>query len=176
MGNYSAGIEGMPNIFNFIPDNRSTGMNDLPGLLALTRDGNNNNNDGWGGQWAVWLIFILAFCNGGFGGFGRGGFNGALGTPEVQSALSNEYLLTAISNASRDNVNFVQNLATQLNCDTNAIQNAINQVSNTVGLGQKDIINQICASNSAILSTVQSTGCSIENACIIINCTKSNVI
>lgn len=112
-------------------------MNDLPGLLALTRDGNNNNNDGWGGQWAVWLIFILAFCNGGFGGFGRGGFNGALGTPEVQSALSNEYLLTAISNASRDNVNFVQNLATQLNCDTNAIQNAINQVSNTVGLGQK---------------------------------------
>jgi hypothetical protein len=51
-----------------------------------------------------------------------------------------------------------------LNCDTNAIQNAINQVSQTVGLGQKDIINQICASNSAILSTVQSTGCSIEQA------------
>lgn len=176
MGNYSAGIEGMPNIFNFIPDNRSTGMNDLPGLLALTRDGNNNNNDGWGGQWAVWLIFILAFCNGGFGGFGRGGFNGALGTPEVQSALSNEYLLTAISNASRDNVNFVQNLATQLNCDTNAIQNAINQVSNTVGLGQKDIINQICASNSAILSTVQSTGCSIENAINQCCCTTQRSI
>lgn len=72
--------------------------------------------------------------------------------------MSNEYLLTAINSASRDNVNFVQNLANQLNCDTNAIQNAINQVSQTVGLGQKDIINQICASNSAILSTVQSTG------------------
>ena len=117
-----------------------------------------------GGQWAVWLIFILAFCNGGFGGFGRNGFGAGLGTPEVQSALSNEYLLTAINSASRDNVNFVQNLANQLNCDTNAIQNAINQVSQTVGLGQKDIINQICASNSAILSTVQSTGCSIEQA------------
>lgn len=62
-----------------------------------------------------------------------------LGTPEAQSALSNEYLLTAINSASRDNVNFVQNLANQLNCDTNAIQNAINQVSQTVGLGQKDI-------------------------------------
>lgn len=110
------------------------------------------------------MIFILAFCNGGFGGFGRNGFGAGLGTPEVQSALSNEYLLGAINSASRDNANFVQNLATQLNCDTNTIQNAINQVGQTVGLGQKDIINQICASNSAILSTVQSTGCSIEQA------------
>ena len=66
MGNYSAGMEGMPNIFNFIPESKSSGMNDLPGLLALTRDGNNNNDNGWGGQWAVWLIFILAFCNGGW--------------------------------------------------------------------------------------------------------------
>lgn len=164
MANFTEMGNGMPNIFNFIPEagKSGSGINDLAGLLALSKDG--NNNDGWGGQWAVWLIFILAFCNGGFGGFGRNGFGAGLGTPEVQSALSNEYLLTAINSASRDNVNFVQNLANQLNCDTNAIQNAINQVSQTVGLGQKDIINQICASNSAILSTVQSTGCSIEQA------------
>ena len=85
MGNYSAGMEGMPNIFNFIPESKSSGMNDLPGLLALTRDGNNNNDNGWGGQWAVWLIFILAFCNGGWGGFGNrgGGLGGVLSTPEV---------------------------------------------------------------------------------------------
>ena len=178
MGNYSAGMEGMPNIFNFIPESKSSGMNDLPGLLALTRDGNNNNDNGWGGQWAVWLIFILAFCNGGWGGFGNrgGGLGGVLSTPEVQSALSNEYLLTAIQTASKDNANFVQNLATQLNCDTNAIQNAINQVAQTVGLGQKDIINQICQSNSAILTTVQSTGCSIENAINQCCCTTQRSI
>lgn len=41
------GMEGMPNIFNFIPESKSSGMNDLPGLLALTRDGNNNNDNGW---------------------------------------------------------------------------------------------------------------------------------
>lgn len=37
----------MPNIFNFIPEaGRSTnGINDLAGLLALSKDG--NNNDGW---------------------------------------------------------------------------------------------------------------------------------
>lgn len=164
MANFTEMGNGMPNIFNFIPEagKSGSGINDLAGLLALSKD--RNNNDGWGGQWAVWLIFILAFCNGGFGGFGRNGFGAGLGTPEAQSALSNEYLLTAINSASRDNVNFVQNLANQLNCDTNAIQNAINQVSQTVGLGQKDIINQICSSNSAILSTVQSTGCSIEQA------------
>lgn len=131
-----------------------------------------------GGQWAVWLIFILAFCNGGWGGFGNrgGGLGGVLSTPEVQSALSNEYLLTAIQTASKDNANFVQNLATQLNCDTNAIQNAINQVAQTVGLGQKDIINQICQSNSAILTTVQSTGCSIENAINQCCCTTQRSI
>ena len=164
MANFTEMGNGMPNILILFQKagKSGSGINDLAGLLALSKDG--NNNDGWGGQWAVWLIFILAFCNGGFGGFGRNGFGAGFGTPEVQSALSNEYLLTAINSASRDNVNFVQNLATQLNCDTNAIQNAINQVSQTVGLGQKDIINQICSSNSAILSTVQSTGCSIEQA------------
>lgn len=127
MANFTEMGNGMPNIFNFIPEagKSGSGINDLAGLLALSKDG--NNNDGWGGQWAVWLIFILAFCNGGFGGFGRNGFGAGFGTPEVQSALSNEYLLTAINSASRDNVNFVQNLANQLNCDTNAIQNAINQ-------------------------------------------------
>lgn len=111
MANFTEMGNGMPNIFNFIPEagRNTNGINDLAGLLALSKDG--NNNDGWGGQWAVWLIFILAFCNGGFGGFGRNGFGAGLGTPEVQSALSNEYLLTAINSASRDNVNFVQNLA-----------------------------------------------------------------
>lgn len=176
MGYNVSGMEGMPNIFNFIPETgKSGGMNDLAGLLALSRDGNNNEN-GFGGQWAVWLIFILAFCNGGWGGFGNRGLGGGLGTPEVQSALSNEYLLTAINSAARDNNNFVQNLATQLNCDTNAIQNAINQVGQTVGLGQKDIINQICSSNSAILNTVQSTGCSIEQAINQCCCTTQRSI
>lgn len=112
MANFTEMGNGMPNIFNFIPEAGKSGggINDLAGLLALSKDG--NNNDGWGGQWAVWLIFILAFCNGGFGGFGRNGFGAGLGTPEVQSALSNEYLLGAINSASRDNANFVQNLAT----------------------------------------------------------------
>lgn len=53
MANFTEMGSGMPNIFNFIPEaGRSTnGINDLAGLLALSKDG--NNNDGWGGQWAV---------------------------------------------------------------------------------------------------------------------------
>lgn len=80
MANFTEMGSGMPNIFNFIPEagKSGSGINDLAGLLALSKDG--NNNDGWGGQWAVWLIFILAFCNGGFGGFGRNGFGAGLGT------------------------------------------------------------------------------------------------
>lgn len=80
MANFTEMGSGMPNIFNFIPEagKSGSGINDLAGLLALSKDG--NNNDGWGGQWAVWLIFILAFCNGGFGGFGRNGFGAATTT------------------------------------------------------------------------------------------------
>lgn len=61
MGNYSAGMEGMPNIFNFIPESKSSGMNDLPGLLALTRDGNNNNDNGWGRTMGSLVNLHLSF-------------------------------------------------------------------------------------------------------------------
>lgn len=47
MANFTEMGNGMPNIFNFIPEaGRSTSrINDLAGLLALSKDG--NNNDGW---------------------------------------------------------------------------------------------------------------------------------
>ena len=173
MSNFTTSGE-TPNVFNFIPDSRMfSGNNDLAGLLALAK--NNNGEWGNGGYGFIWLIFILAIMNGGWGrGFGNGlGLNG---TPALQSTLSSEFLLEAIQNAARDNNNFVQNLATQLSCDTNTITSAINQVAQTVGLGQKDIINQICQSNSAILSTIQSTGCSIENAINQCCCTTQRSI
>lgn len=50
MANFTEMGSGMPNIFNFIPEagRNTNGINDLAGLLALSKDG--NNNDGWGGQ------------------------------------------------------------------------------------------------------------------------------
>lgn len=171
MANFSEMMGNTPNVFNFIPEgNRFNSNNDFASLLNLARGGNGFGND----QWGVWMMFLLVMC--GWGGFGYGnrGFNN--GTPEIQSALSNEYLLTAINAASKDTNSFVQSLASQLNCDVNAIQGAINNIASTVGLGQKDIINQICSSNSAIMSTVQSTGCSIEQAINQCCCTTQRSI
>lgn len=47
MANFTEMGSGMPNIFNFIPEaGRSTnGINDLAGLLALSKD--RNSNDYW---------------------------------------------------------------------------------------------------------------------------------
>lgn len=49
--------------------------------LALSRDGRNNDGNGWGdgnGYWIFFLFFLLAWGNGGWGGFG-GGNNAAQG-------------------------------------------------------------------------------------------------
>ena len=166
--NLANGVEGMPNIFNFIPSNGYNlgGTNDLAGLMALFKDG---DRDRFGDNW-IWVLFMMMMWGG-----GRWGWNN-VGTPEIQSALSNEYLLNAISTASRDQMNFVQNLANNFNSDINTIQTILNQISSTLGLGQKDIINQICQSTSNILSTVQSTGCSIESAIDRCCCTTQRAI
>lgn len=53
MANFTEMGNGMPNIFNFIPEagKSGSGINDLAGLLALSKDGNNNGygcNNGCG--------------------------------------------------------------------------------------------------------------------------------
>jgi hypothetical protein len=176
MGYNLNGAEGTPNIFNFIPSNGFNfgGGNDLAGLMALFKD--NNYRDQWGENW-IWVLFMMAMWGGGFGfGGGFGNRFGAYGTPEIQSAISNEFLLNAINSTSRDQINFAQNLSNSLNCDINTIQTILNQISNTLGLGQKDIINQICGSTSNILSTMQTLGCSIESAIDRCCCTTQRSI
>ena len=44
MANFTEIGNGMPNIFNFIPEagKSGSGINDLVGLLALSKDGSNN--------------------------------------------------------------------------------------------------------------------------------------
>lgn len=61
MANFTEMGSGMPNIFNFIPEagKSGSGINDLAGLLALSKDG--NNNDGWGRSMGCLAYLYLSF-------------------------------------------------------------------------------------------------------------------
>ena len=136
-----------------------------PSVLALM-----NNNDGFGGNggWWIWIMF-LAFMWGGFGG--RGGFGGyGDGTGFLASQLNNDYGRDVLLQAINGNGLAINQLASTLNCDINAVQTAltslgtqIQAVGNTVGLSGQQIINAIQAGNCDIASKIAACCCETKN-------------
>lgn len=135
-----------------------------PSVLALM------NNDGFGGNggWWIW-IFFLAMMWGGFGG--RGGFGGyGDGTGFLASQLNNDYGRDVLLQAINGNGLAINQLASTLNCDINAVQTAltsigtqIQAVGNTVGLSGQQIINAIQAGNCDLASKLASCCCETKN-------------
>ena len=136
-----------------------------PSVLALM------NNDGFGGNggWWIWIMF-LAFMWGGFGG--RGGFGGGYGdgTGFLASQLNNDYGRDVLLQAINGNGLAINQLASTLNCDINAVQTAltslgtqIQAVGNTVGLSGQQIINAIQAGNCDIASKIAACCCETKN-------------
>ena len=135
-----------------------------PSVLALM-----NNNDGFNnGGWWIW-IFFLAMMWGGFGG--RGGFGGyGDGTGFLASQLNNDYGRDVLLQAINGNGLAINQLASTLNCDINAVQTAltslgtqIQAVGNTVGLSGQQIINAIQAGNCDIASKIAACCCETKN-------------
>ena len=135
-----------------------------PSVLALM------NNDGFGGNggWWIWIMF-LAFMWGGFGG--RGGFGGyGDGTGFLASQLNNDYGRDVLLQAINGNGLAINQLASTLNCDINAVQTAltslgtqIQAVGNTIGLSGQQIINAIQAGNCDIASKIAACCCETKN-------------
>ena len=137
-----------------------------PSVLALMKD-----NDGFGGNGGWWMwIFFLAFMWGGFGG--RGGFGGGYGdgTGFLASQLNNDYGRDVLLQAINGNGLAINQLASTLNCDINAVQTAltsigtqIQAVGNTVGLSGQQIINAIQAGNCDLASKLAACCCETKN-------------
>ena len=137
-----------------------------PSVLALMKD-----NDGFGnnGGWWMW-IFFLAFMWGGFGG--RGGFGGyGDGTGFLASQLNNDYGRDVLLQAINGNGLAINQLASTLNCDINAVQTAltsigtqVQSVGNAVGLSGQQIINAIQSGNASIASQLASCCCDVKGA------------
>lgn len=129
--------------------------------------GNNGSNDGngmWNNPWWA-LIFLAAFRNNGglFGGDSNG--SGQARFDALQEQLNSIQGQNALMAAIAGGANEVKALATTLNCDINAVQNAINEVRGAVSNGVngvKQLITEQGYQNQ--LSNCQQTNMFVNNA------------
>lgn len=146
------------NVINPATDGNNTNNNDWLYLMSMA----NNGFGGMGGGGWLWLLFLL-FCGGGFGN-GLNGGNGFLSN-QINNTAGRDLLMQAIA-GNRDAIN---QLASQLNCSINQIQNAIcslnsavQNVGNQVGMTGMQIINAVQAGNNQLASQLASCCCDLK--------------
>ena len=115
-----------------------------PGVLALL---DSDRNDGALGDNGLVLLVLILLLGGGAGGFG---FNrGAGDVAGVDRTVVNEANYSRLLDAIGGNREAIAGLAQTLNCDMNAIQNALCGVDKQLAINQGSIINavQSCCCN-----------------------------
>ena len=138
-----------------------------PNLMALIQNAS-RNQDAWGGggMWWIWVIIMFWLWGGNGNMFGRNG--GLEGIPnQINNDFGRDILLQAING----NGTAISQLASTLNCDMNALQNAICQVQssiqgvgNQVGMSGQQIINAIQAGNCQISHQIADCCCNVRTA------------
>lgn len=124
-----------------------------PSVLACMK----NNSNGFGeGGWFMWIIFLFFLM-----GWGGNGWNGRNGNQSewLASQLNNDYGRDVLLQAVNGNGNAVSQLATTLNCDINAVQASLNNISNAVGMNGQQIINSIQMGNNQLASQLAQCCC-----------------
>ena len=131
-----------------------------PSILYSMNGGLNGNN-------FIWILFLLFFWGGGYGGF-NGGFGGNNGTSFLANQMNNDAGRDLLLQAIQGNGAAINQLATSLNSDFNAVQSgitsmlsAIQGVGSQVGMSGLQTINAIQAGNASIAS--QLAQCCCEN-------------
>lgn len=156
-----------------IPDNRGSNNSTMdPNLLLASMM--NGGGFGGGNNW-MWIIFLFflepLMRNGWFGNQnGQGGFGGFSGlTNTIDNTAGRELLMQAINN----NNSAIRDLANMFNVSTDAIQqaicglnNSISQLSGQVGITAQQTINAIQQGNMQLASQLASCCCDIRTAVI----------
>lgn len=152
------------------PDAMSKASGIDPGLLALL-----NNNGGFGnnGYW-IWILFMWMIWGGnGNWGNGFGGNNGLLSN-QLFNTEGRDMLLQAINGRADALGQLAQITHTSVETVKDgifALQNAINQTSNQVGMSGLQTINAIQAGDASISSQI--CQCCCENRLAIANQTSA---
>ena len=142
-----------------------------PGLLALM-----SQNGGFGGNNWIWVLFLWMIW--GNNGWGNNGFGGNNGTGFLANQLNNDagrdLLLQAINGRADAMGQLAQITNTGVETVKNgifALQNAINQVGNQVGMSGLQTINAIQAGNAGIAQQI--CNCCCENRLATLNQTNA---
>lgn len=145
--------------------NANKGM-DPAALMAMM-----NNNGGFGGNggwWWIWIILIF-FCWGGWGGNGFGNRSGE--ASQLASQLNTDANTNLLMQAINGNKEAIATLSNTLNCDINAVQNALNTINTSVSqiacdtkLTGAQVINAIQSGNASLASQLASCCCDVRNA------------
>lgn len=147
------------------------GMN--PALTALMANG------GMNGMWnnpfvyLVWMMFAGRFFNnGGWGGDGncaQGNFTAQLDS--LRSQMSDNQNSNLLMDAIKGNGCAISQLASNLNCDFNTLQNAIccvksaiDQVSGQVGFSAERVINAVNMGDCNIIQAIKDCCCTTQKS------------
>lgn len=125
-----------------------------PSVLAML------NNGGFGNNNFIWIVFLLILF--GWGNNGNWGGNNGQVLNAVNDSTGRDLLMQAING----NGAAIGQLSTKLNCDSNAIQNALNSISaqicnvgNQVGMSGQQVINAIQQGNMNIAQQMAQCCC-----------------
>lgn len=135
----------------------------------------NNRGNGYGdGGWWIWIIVLLLFGWGGFGGFGNGGFGGngmGGGIGYLGNLVNNDAGRELLMSAIQGNGNAIQQLATTLHCDQNALtaqisnlQTQLCNIGNSVGMSSQQVINAINSGNCQLGNQLAQCCCNIQDS------------
>ena len=129
-----------------------------PGVLALLDRDRNNGMLGDNGLVLLFLILLLGGGNGfGFGNRGAGDVAG------VDRTVVNEANYSRLLDAIGGNREAIAGLAQTLNCDMNAIQNALCGVDKQLAINQGSIINAVQSCCCNIQSKIDECCCRTNN-------------
>lgn len=138
-----------------------------PNLMAMLINAS-KNQDAWGGggMWWIWVIIMFWLWGGNGNMFGRNG-----GLDGIPNQINNDFGRDILLQAINGNGTAISQLASTLNCDMNALQNAICQVQssiqgvgNQVGMSGQQIINAIQAGNCQISHQIADCCCNVRTA------------
>lgn len=142
-----------------------------PNMVAALMNNRNGNNGDWNGSW-IWVIFLFFLM--GWGRNGWGGFGGGNGQGEgnfLAGQLANDTGRDLLMSAIQGNGTAISQLASNLNCDINAVQGSLNQlqsaicgVGNQVGLSSQQVIAAINSGNSQIATQISDCCCGVRDA------------
>lgn len=163
--NESCSNNGMMGLIASLCQNRGLDPNMVMAMMGRNGNGFGDGNGAW--IWVIFLFFLM-----GWGGNGWGGFGGRNGQGEgnfLAGQLANDTGRELLQQAIAGNAQAISQLASTLNCDINAVQGSLNQlqqaicnVGNQVGMGQKDIVFAVQNGNQSILSKLCDCCCTTQ--------------